>query len=43
MTSEFDLETYNYFLDEAQDLLKAIEQDLLSLKEDPSPDRKSVV
>ena len=39
MTSEFDLETYNYFLDEAQDLLKAIEQDLLSLKEDPSPNK----
>ena len=38
MTSEpLDLETYNYFLDEAQDLLKVIEQDLLSLKEDPSP------
>ena len=34
-----DLENYGYFLDEAQDLLQTIEQDLLSLKEDPSPNK----
>ena len=40
MTSEFlDNETYSYFLDEAQDLLQLIEQDLLTLKEDPSPNK----
>lgn len=39
MTEPLDLENYGYFLDEAQDLLQAIEQDLLSLKEDPSPNK----
>ncbi len=40
MSSEFsDNETYSYFLDEAQDLLQLIEQDLLTLKEDPSPNK----
>ena len=39
MTEPLDLENYGYFLDEAQDLLRTIEQDLLSLKEDPSPNK----
>ena len=36
MNTEIDRESYNYFLQEAQDLLKDIEQELLSFKEDPS-------
>lgn len=37
MNTEIDRESYNYFLQEAQDLLQNIEQELLSFKEDPTP------
>ena len=37
MNAEIDRESYNYFLQEAQDLLQDIEQELLSFKEDPTP------
>ena len=39
MNIEIDRESYNYFLQEAQDLLQDIEQELLSFKEDPTTAR----
>ena len=39
MTEPLDLENCSYFLDKAQDLLQTVEQDLLSLKKDPSPNK----
>lgn len=39
MNIEIDRESYNYFLQEAQDLLQEIEQELLSFKEDPNTAR----
>ena len=39
MNTEIDRESYNYFLQEAQDLLQDIEQELLSFKEDPTTAR----
>lgn len=39
MNTEIDRESYNYFLQEAQDLLQEIEQELLSFKEDPNTAR----
>ncbi|VEP16144.1 conserved hypothetical protein [Hyella patelloides LEGE 07179] len=39
MNADIDRESYNYFLQEAQDLLQDIEQELLSFKEDPTTAR----